>query len=74
MKWTTALPTKPGFYWFKGHLGREGIRMEGAEVVHVLPTAINEDLPATVIVAGRNNKYGLHSCKGEWAGPIEPPK
>ena len=74
MKWTSDFPKRPGFYWFDGHLGREGDETEGPEIVRVLPTALNENIPATVTVTGRNNKYGLHSCKGKWAGPLEGPK
>ncbi|HYM00976.1 MAG TPA: hypothetical protein VEZ90_18605 [Blastocatellia bacterium] len=67
------MPKEPGFYWFDGHLGREGDKTDGPEIVRILPSPVSQDIAATVTVAGRNNKYGLHSCKGKWAGPIEPP-
>jgi hypothetical protein len=73
MKWTTDFPKRPGFYWFDGYLGRQGDKTEGAEIVSILASPAGEDIPATVTVFGRNNKYGLHSCKGRWAGPIEQP-
>lgn len=72
IEWTATLPLEPGFYWFRGLLGRKGDKSAG-EVVLVLPTAINKNIPAHVIVLGRNNKYGLHSCNGQWAGPLKSP-
>src|SRR5262245_38594345 len=72
LEWTAMLPMEPGFYWFRGLLGRRKDRSIG-EVVLVLPTAINKNIPAHVIVVGRNNKYGLHSCNGQWAGPLKSP-
>src|SRR5260370_33369860 len=73
VKWSTDFPPTPGFYWFEGFLGRHGDETAGAELVHILPTHINDRIPATVTVTGRNNKYGLHSCRGKWAGPLLPP-
>ena len=36
MKWTKDLPTKPGYYWFGGHLGRDGDKTNGQEIVRIL--------------------------------------
>src|SRR5215472_13206375 len=72
LEWTSELPSKPGFYWFRGLAGRTKDRIAG-EIVRVLPTTISENIPGNVIVPGRNNRYGLHSCRGDWAGPVNPP-
>jgi hypothetical protein len=71
--WSKDIPLAPGFYWFCGVLGRHRDKTAGSEIVYILPTHINDKIPATVTVVGRNNKYGLHSCRGLWAGPLEPP-
>jgi hypothetical protein len=73
IEWKEDFPSSPGFYWFRGRLGRSGDETDGPELVRVLATQISERIPATVTVTGRNNRYGLHSCRGEWAGPLEPP-
>lgn len=64
MKWTGDFPTKTGYYWFDGHLGRDGDKTDGPEIVRILASPAGEGIPGDVTVNGRNNKYGLHSCKG----------
>jgi hypothetical protein len=73
VKSTTSIPTAPGFYWFRGRLGSRGDKTKGWQIVHIVASPVSEEIPATVYIAGRNSKYGLHSCKGKWAGPLEPP-
>src|SRR5262245_22256695 len=73
VKSTTSIPSAPGFYWFSGVLGQRGDKAANWEVVRVQASPVSEEIPATVYVTGRNSKYGLHSCKGRWAGPLEPP-
>src|SRR5215470_9381064 len=35
-RWTEHFPTRPGFYWFIGRLGRRGDATNGPELAHIL--------------------------------------
>jgi len=73
VKSTKSIPTAPGFYWFRGVLGQRGDKAATWEVVRVQASPVSEEIPASVFVIGRNSKYGMHLCKGKWAGLLEPP-
>lgn len=61
MEWTAAVPTEPGFYWFRDSFGNEPeiLRLSG-DGVHVFGEA---DLA----------EIGDFS-DGEWYGPLLPPQ
>ncbi len=67
--WTTALPTKPGFYWMRRELFSKG---EPCEVAYESPT---NRLLSVVFLRGM--KVAVASLAGtgsEWYGPIQPPE
>lgn len=59
MKYTTNIPTEPGWYWF-----RDDDAFENGDVVH---------FTGTVFWYG-NDSCDLRFYPGEWSGPIPKPE
>lgn len=67
MEWTSAKPTKAGFYFY---------RQSGDEEPIVLKVEIGSDRRGVVRVVwlhGDNASEPLDQCHGDWAGPLTPP-
>ena len=68
MKWTTELPTEPGWYWFRN------ARLDKPTIVKV--ERYNKKLGAIIyhgLTRGCAYFITVHDDTGEWAGPIEEP-
>lgn len=63
MAWTTEMPTKPGWYWYRWDLNDNT-----PVVVEVHP---EHD---SVGPWGDGSDSRLSDTSGEWAGPLKPPK
>jgi hypothetical protein len=64
MVWTSDKPSKPGWYWWRG------AKASAPEVVHY----IGDDL---VLLNGSKEVKDpgiMFGRKGQWVGPIKPPR
>lgn len=65
MTWTTDMPTKPGWYWWRRSDEEHAALISNAKVIEVFEYGVDNTLYST---------YGFVSqLDGEWAGPLEPP-
>ena len=66
MKWTTKLPTKAGFYWY-----RDETR---AVVLEVRDSMVKGKMLAWDWQQGRLSQYDIANYRGEWYGPLKEPR
>lgn len=72
MRWTTDLPTEPGYYWQRGYGGAPG----HLRVVEVATSEVHGDGSLHVYVGGWEPGLPVYAPdfdRCEWAGPIPTP-
>jgi hypothetical protein len=60
VRWTREKPSRPGFYWYRGH-GR------------TRPPIAVEVSDGAVWLCGHEVERHVEEMSGEWFGPLEPP-
>lgn len=75
--WTTEKPTKPGFYWWRqwdGHvtLVEMIVWKDGKRELAILGSdeGVYIDQPSWM----EDDRFALEDSRGEWGGPLEPPR
>lgn len=80
MKWSTDLPTRAGWYWYRDPKGAGNMPWirDRAVVVEVATSgARGPNYPALEVWVTHMDyadPLSTRNFPGEWAGPIEPPK